>query len=539
MLGKRFLLTTLLALTLIGNSVLVAEAQTTAPIPNPPTTPPTTVPPTTNTEDGDPVKIVEDISQTSATLVIQNTLTAQNTAKIAEGIEALVEKEKTLDPNAWQVSKELQQQLISGTLEWLAGAGAPGQSQTQTPGQGQTGVPFVQNYSQYRQAVIDKVAGSYLFDNKAGDTSGQCNVESSHKVRTAVYNSYLRARQAAQQGGALSCNTEENTDSENTEGYDNVLHQILSDVVNCRDELCQVFEGQKELYSRAAMAEQNELEAVRNAQGFKPQRVCQNSNDTSGQNRQTCQIVSPPSLAADVASFGLVQLPGLSLLNVDEFDEVVSNTMSNLTNQMINNQNGALGLSSNPEYSQNTFGENGNLSYADALASEDLSQYQTGDGADGSGNPIAKKLKVEQKFESLMQKISDTIKEIENKHERNKQEFNRCYDLEMPNKLVNTKKDADKNLENSAAIIEILTDLNQRYQSASDGASRNDVLRAFMELKNQDIFHTNSENQEIELSFINLTLQQWVETFKYDMALERKKCGGSFDYEGGGGGGDN
>ncbi len=524
MLGKRFLLTTLLVGVLVSNDAFIVQAQT---IPTTTTDPITSTTATGNTEDGDPVKIVEDISQTSATLVIQNTLTAQNTAKIAEGIEALVEKEKTLDPNAWQVSKELQQQFTSETLKWLGG-----QQSTQTQGQGQTGIPFVQNYGTYFGATGDGAAGTYMFENKAGDSNSQCSVESSHKVRTLIYQNYLKARQAAQEGGALACQTEESS-TESSDNNTNILQKVLSDTLNCRDELCQTFQSQRELYSRVNLAIQDEREAVRNAQGFKPQRVCQNSSDTSGQNRQTCQIVSPPSLAADVASFGLVQLPGLSLLNVDEFDEVVSNTMSNLTNQVINGQNGALGLSGNSEYSQNTFGDEGNLSYADALASEDLSQYQTGDGADGSGNPIAKKLKVEQKFESLMQKISDTIKKLEDKQAANEQEFGKCYDLEMPNKLVNTKKDADKNLENSAAIIEILTDLNQRYQSASDGASRNDVLRAFMELKNQDIFHTNSENQEIELSFINLTLQQWVETFKYDMALERKKCGGSFDYEGG------
>lgn len=523
---KKSLISISLLCVIVGSNAFVAEAQVV------PTTNTDTITnnANSNTEDGDPVKIVEDISQTSATLVVQSTLTAQNTAKIAEGIEALVEKEKTLDPNAWQTSKELQQQFTAEILKWLGGQQST-LTQNQAQGQGQTGIPFVQNVSEHKQTTGDGAIGEYAFTNKAGDTSGQCSVESSHKVRTLIYQTYLRERQAAQQGGALACQTEQ-SETDSNEGYDNLLHRVLSDTLNCRDELCQAFKAQREMYTRASQAVANELEAVRYANGFIPQRVCSDTNDTTGQTRQSCKIVSPPSLASDIASFGLVQLPGLSLLNVDEFDEVVSNTMSNLTNQVMQGQNGALGLSGNPDYSQNTFGEGGNLSYADALASESLSQYQTGDGADGSGNPIAKKLKVEQQFQSLMQEISDTIKSLEDKNQANQDKFSKCYDVDMPNKLVNTKKDADKNLENSAAIIEVLSNLNQRYQSASDGASRNSVLRAFMELKNQDIFHTNQQNQEIQLSFINFTFKNWVDQFRYDMALERKNCGGDFDYNG-------
>lgn len=511
----KFLFIILITFALTGAGHLVVQAQTPTPTPIPGDD--SGLLGTANDTDGEPVRVVDDISQTSVTNVIRNTLTSENTTKILEGIEALVEKEKTLDPSAWAASKELQQQFTSEMLKWLGGQG-----------EGQEGkVPFVQNYGARGQANLDKVAGAYLFNNKAGDASGQCNVESSHKVRTAVYNAYLKARQDAQQGGALACQTEES----NEENHTSLLHKLLGDFASCQDELCRAFDGQRELYSRAAVAEADDREAIRNANGFIPQRVCRDANDANGQTRQVCDIVSPPSLAADAASFGLVQLPGLSLLNVDEFDEVVSNMMSNLTNQLINGQSGALGLSGNPEYGQNAFGESGNLSYAEALASEDISSYQTGGGGGGGNNPIDNKLRVEKKFQSMMEEITNTITQLEDKLEENREQFPRCFDLELTNKLSNTKKDAVKNLEASATIIEVLTNLNQQYQAAASSGARNDVLRAFMQLKNQGIFHTNQENRELELTFINLTFKQWVERFKYDTALEKKKCGGNFDYE--------
>ncbi|OGG41451.1 hypothetical protein A2837_02995 [Candidatus Kaiserbacteria bacterium RIFCSPHIGHO2_01_FULL_46_22] len=510
----KFLFIILATVALAGTTNLVAKAQLVDPI-----TPPSDdgLLGTPNDTDGEPVRVVDDISQTSVTSVIRLTLISENSTKILEGIEALVEKEKTLDPSAWAASKELQQQFTSEMLKWLGGQG-----------EGQEGkVPFVQNYGGRGQEGLDKVAGSYLFDNKAGDSSGQCNVESSHKVRTAVYNAYLKARQDATQGGALACQTEES--SEQDQNHTSLLHKLLGDFASCKDELCQAFDGQRELYSRAAVAEADDREAIRNANGFIPQRVCKDASDTNGQTRQVCDIVSPPSLAADAASFGLVQLPGLSLLNVDEFDEVVSNTMSNLTNQLINGQNGALGLTGNPDYGQNTFGENGNLSYADALAEEDVSNYQTSGG--GGNNPIDNKIRVEQRFQSLMEQIVNTIERLETKLEDNRQEFGRCFDLELPNRLSSTKRDAVNNLEATVSIIEVLNNLNQQYQDATSSGARNDVLRAFMQLKNQGVFHTNQENRELELTFINLTFKQWVERFKYDTSLERRRCGGDFDYE--------
>ncbi|OGG85564.1 hypothetical protein A2392_02200 [Candidatus Kaiserbacteria bacterium RIFOXYB1_FULL_46_14] len=480
-----------------------------------------------DSKKGDPVRVVEDISETSTTNLIRNTLTSQNTTEIAKGIAELVEKEKTLDPSAYAAAKELQQQLSSEFVKFLGGQG-----------EGQGGkVPFVQNYGARGQGTADKVAGAYLFNNKAGDSGGQCNVESSHKVRTAVYNSYLKARQDAEQGGALACQTEEST--EQNQNHTSLLHKLLGDFANCRDELCQVFDGQRELYSRAVVAQADDLEAIRNAQGFIPQRVCRDANDANGQSRQICDIVTPPSLMADAASFNLVQLPGLSLLNVDEFDEVVSNTMSNLTNQVVNGQNGVLGLSGNSDYAQNTFGESGNLSYADALAKDDISKYQSGGGggSGGENNPIANKLRIEKEFSSMMEQIVNDVQGLEERLAAKRTEFRRCFDLELPNRLVTTKRDAAISLETSTTVIEVLTNLNQQYSSASSSADRNDVLRAFIELRNQGAFHTKQENQELKLTFLNLTFKQWVERFKYDTALESKRCGGPFDYEGGGGGG--
>ncbi len=53
-----------------------------------------------------------------------------------------------------------------------------------------------------------------------------------------------------------------------------------------------------------------------------------------------------------------------------------------------------------------------------------------------------------------------------------------------------------------------------------------------MAYKSQGLFRTDYENHEFRLTYLELTFAKWVDKFKYDMAVERVSCGGSFDYVG-------
>lgn len=464
---------------------------------------------------GDPVRIISDISEPARTTAIRTTLIAGTSAKTSEDLYELVLKELVKDSGSWNLAKQLQQQLTSEMLKYLGGQQ-----------QGQNGqVPFVQNYAEYRQGVADVVAGEYLFDDKAGDAAGQCSPQSSHKVRVAIFNTLTKARNDALNGGALSCG---GSSGSNPTDYDSSLHRLLGDFAKCRDELCRVFQGTREAYERIANAEENELLAINNARGFIPQRVCDEVEDADGRVRRRCEIVNPPSLAADAAAFQLVELPGLSLLNIDEYDEVVSNLMSNLTNQAINGLTGVLGLSGNSKYGQNIFGQNGNLSYAEALAKDDLSQYQSG----GLINPVAEALKNEREYNLIQTQILATIKGLEDKLAANTEQFPRCFDMELTADLKKTKEDSTSNLTISSTTLAVLINLNQQYATSTNTVAKNAALTTFTQLKNQGLFRTAYQNQELRLTFIELTFAAWVDRFKYDMALERRRCGGSFDYEG-------
>lgn len=460
------------------------------------------------------VRIISDASESAITTAIKSTLTAITGQQTSDAIEQLLFKEQVLDPAAWGMAKQMQQQLTGELLKWLGG---------QQPGQNGE-VPFIEDYAEYYQTeVVDKIVGEYIFNDRAGDAAGQCDPEKSHKVSVALKEAYQSVKEKTQGGGALQCD-----DPDAKDKYSNAFHRLYADFLECRDEACSVFVAQDELNKRIAVALELEKQAVTNSKGFKPKRVCTEGEVTvTGKTKTKCRIVNPPSLAADMASFNLVELPGLQMLNMDEFNEIASNLMNNLGNQALQGLTGVLGLSGNAEFSINVFGAEGNLSYVDALIRDDVTAYQT-----NMGNPIADSIVVEQSFLALQTEILDEIEKLEDKLESNREQFPTCFNFELTDELEQIKVNSTTNSNIASTTLSILAVLNQQYTGATDAATRNAALTTYNTYKTQGFFHTNYDIQEIQITFIDLEFAQLVERFKYDTAVERQQCGGSFDYDG-------
>jgi hypothetical protein len=444
----------------------------------------------------DAVTIVSDFSSTGVTTALKTTLSAISDAAIAADSAALKLKEFVYDPAAWLASKQAQQQLTSNMLRWLGGQGT-----------GQSGnIPFVQNYGEYDDNVADSVAGKTLTDKTL---EGQCSERATFETRTEVYKWYLENYRAEE---IFQCSDGSGASNRNA------ADSLLLAYTTCTDSVCASLKGQNKLAEKIANAQVNEARAVDNGGGFIPQRVC--SGDT-------CKIVNPPSLVRDSVSFAVGELPGLQLLAMDEFNEIISGFMSNLTNQAITGITGVLGLSGNSEYSSNSFGENGNLSYADAMAQDDISKYQS-----TTQNPITDAIAIETEYLRLQNIILTEITKLENKLAQNKAEFPQCFDLELTAELVKAKQDATTNISIANTTLGILNVLDNEYKNATDGNTRNAILSTFNEYQSQGYFRTQYENQELELTYINYTFAEMVDKFKYDTAVEKYECGGDFDYTG-------
>lgn len=452
------------------------------------------------------VKIVSDISEPAVTTALKTTLLDINQAIATAEITSMNLKEMVLDPISWGMGKELQQQLTSDILKWLGG---------QLEGQnGQ--IPMVQDFSEHYGNVLNSVAGQFIFGD---ELSGRCSEEEDFQVKQAVYEWHLSVNSSAP--NVFQCQ------DENNEQY-NTLEKIMRDTVSCDgDSICATLKGQKKLAERQANAIANETQILNISKGMLPQRVCRTVNNSDGQSVTDCKITNPLYLAAESTVFNLVDLPGLSLLNMDEFDEVVSNLMSNLTNQALTGLTGVLGLSGNSSYGSSVFGPDGDLSYADALAQDDISRYQT-----GGVNPIAESLDSERRYFELQSGILEVIQELEDKLDQNANEFPQCFDMELTSDLQTTKEQSTINLQVSSTTIAILNTLNDQYRNATTSNDRNSAVTTYISYQSQGLFRTDYQNQELVLTFIDLTFADWVDKFKYDTAIRRQECGGDFDYDG-------
>jgi|GEM_PF-5248681 len=465
----------------------------------------------TGTGGAQNVRIIGDASEASLTTAIKTTLSAITGERTADAISQLVLKETVLDPAAWGMAKQLQQQLTGEFLKWLGG---------QQPGQNGE-VPFVQDYDEYFSDIVDQEVGQYLFNEKAGDATGQCSPEESHQVITAALNSYNVKKQRSQNGGALQCS------DQNNNSYKNGLDELVGDFLNCKDRLCEFFTTETELQRRTTNAIENERMILTISNGFKPQRVCNEVTTAGGVSRSDCKIVNPLTLGSDMSSFNLVEMPGLQMLNMDEFNEVASNLMNNLANQALQGLTGVLGLTGNPSFSVNIFGTEGNLSYVDALTRDSVTNYQS-----NTANPIKDSIKIETDFATMQRQILTEISAIDSKLQSNEEQFGNCFDMELTEELTKAKTTVSTNSDIASTSLAILNVLDQQYDSTNDFNVRNSVLMSYTDFKDKGYFHTAYQNEEFKITYLDLEFAKMTDRFRYDMAVERQKCGGDFDYEG-------
>jgi hypothetical protein len=172
-------------------------------------------------------------------------------------------------------------------------------------------------------------------------------------------------------------------------------------------------------------------------------------------------------------------------------------------------------------------GPDGSLSYVDALIQDNITQYQT-----GGANAIKTSLAAEQRYYSLLRFILDEIKKLEDKLAANEELLPNCFDMQLTPELTKAKNDATINISVSSTTLSILTVLDQQFDSATDATVRNGVLTTYANYRNQGFFRTNYQNEELKISYIDMEFAQMTEKFRYDTAVERQRCGGSFDYTG-------
>jgi len=444
----------------------------------------------------DRVQIVGDSSDTG-----RRNLLANEAARASQ--DRLIFKELTLDGIAWSLVKNISQQMTSSIINWI--------------NSGFKGSPaFVTDLNRFLLDVADQTAGEFIYGSELGFLCEPIEFQ----VRVALEAQYRRADRDTYEPLCTLSEVADNIDGflngDFRQGGWPAFFELT--VGSNNDPNKAFFNAYAELQSRVGSKQAEETKLLEFGSGLFSMKVCDTVYDTNGQPRQECEITTPGKVIEGALTFEVGEKGSLTLLQADEFNEIVSALLSQLATQALSGANGLLGLGGNSRYSNNSFGSNGNQSYLAALAAEDISSRQ-----DLSNNEINDAVVAESVYAAMQQEIIDTVTELEDALAEGETDYPGCFDLELTSDLESIKEDAESNLDISNSTLATLQNINNVFLN-SPASQKMEVLNVFNTLKDSDALRTESQNEELRVTFIEGALAAIVADFEDDIDDEIDNC---------------
>jgi hypothetical protein len=210
-----------------------------------------------------------------------------------------------------------------------------------------------------------------------------------------------------------------------------------------------------------------------------------------------------------------------SLLNADEANEVIGLLFGNLAKEAVTGVNGLLGLGGNAQFSNNTFGTGGNLSYLDAIRQEQASKQSNS----VNGNKIQQALATETKVLELQLAIVDIISTTTTKFASSSKPFigKSCWDLTLPDALSKTLSEVSAKLPKTVGTVITLQDMAETFASTTDSGGQLALLQQLSALQTQGLLSGQAAAIEYDF-FLNSELKVFIADFKKKIAEEVKGC---------------
>ncbi len=235
---------------------------------------------------------------------------------------------------------------------------------------------------------------------------------------------------------------------------------------------------------------------------------------------QKCLITTPGAIMQDLASKALGT--GIdSLLNADEANEVIGLLFGNLAKEAITGTNGLLGLGGNSNFTNNSFGTNGNLSYLDAIREEQANKQTTG----VNGNQIQQALATETRVLELQLAIVDAISTTTALFASSSEDYiaKSCWDLDIPDALSTTLVQISAKLPTTIGTVITLQDMVEEFASSTSAAGQSQILQELSSMQSQGILSGQPAVVEYDY-FLNSELKPFIVDFKKKIAAEVKGC---------------
>lgn len=434
---------------------------------------------------------------------IGNTLT--NTIQTLSSI-ALEQKELILDGLFREIAQKALQKMTGDIIKWV--------------NSGFDGNPaFVTDLSGFLQEVADDVAGEFIYGDALSSLCSPFQLD----VRIVLAELYQEENYGGFKKQAQCTIDYPGVDIEVFLGGDfdaggwNAWFETVLNPVNTP--MGALTKAKGALRDKAAEETENANQEIANNNGFLSLKSCVTVG-TGSQAKKKCSVTTPGIVIQQQLSAAL-NAPLQSLLNADEFNEVVGALFGNLAQQAITGVNGLLGLGGNATFSANTFGAGGNLSYLDAVRQESAQQKLN----TTKGNKIQQALNTEEKALQLQLKITEEIDSVLTFYEDSRRPYvtNTCWDLAVPTELTTIFNDVVRKVPTTVSTIVVLQDLSRKFASSTDAEVQLELMQQFTALQSEGLLTGQTAVIEYEY-FIQTELKAIIAELKKNIELEKKSC---------------
>jgi hypothetical protein len=437
--------------------------------------------------------VVQDIRNT-----VQNTLQALSLSSIEE-------KELVIDGIMFEQAQKALQQMTGEIITWL--------------NSGLDGNPaFVTDIEAQLQDVADEAAADFIY----GDQLSKVCKPFETVVREALAKNHAEDSYEGFKKDA-ECTYGENINAQafisgdfNAGGWSTWFEVVLNPYntsagvsIASRIELARIVD---------------EKQAVRVKEwdwgrGVESKKSCRTVG-TGANAQKKCTITTPGAILQELGTKALGT--GIdSLLNADEANEVIGLLFGNLAKETITGINGMLGLGGNAQFSNNTFGTAGNLSYLDAIRQEQANKQKQNLG----GNKIQQALATETRVLELQLSIVESISTTTRLFASSSAPYlgRSCFDLTIPTALSNTLSEISAKLPTSISTVLTLQDMAEEFASTTDTTGQLRLLEQLSTLQSNGLLNGQAAVVELDF-FISSELRPFLADFRKKIAEEVKGC---------------
>ena len=395
-------------------------------------------------------------------------------------IGALVTKEYALDGIAYGIARLIIQQMVQSVITWI--------------NSGFQGSPaFVTDLERYLQNVADQVISDTLLGSDLAFLCDPFELD----VRIAIAASYNASRDGLGDLPAPACTLDDVSDNidgflsgDFSQGGWGAWFELTQGEANDpnRAFFLTQYQIQKEIANE--QAEENQL--LEFGDGFLSFRVCEETAAPGG-SRENCTVTTPGRVIADQLNSSLNAGRDM-LITADEIDEIIGALLAQLAQQALTGTFGLLGLGGNSQFTDASYGASGNLSYLDALATEEV---ETGGG---STMMVDDSLLETDRYIAAVTDVVAAIDDARDEYDEAEAILtaNGCAVPDWPEDFAEISDGASAELEQYETVALVLDELSARLAETNDPVEQSAILEQYNTLESEGLIPTTAEITQAE-----------------------------------------